>query len=295
MASVVTFFRDIVSLTKPGLTMENVLMTAGAMGLAHQGLPWQVWAGVLISCTLLVGCANAMNQYLEREGDKFMARTRRRPIPSGRLPAPVAMSFGLLGGVIAVVGLTVYGNILTGILGAIGYILYVWAYTPMKRKSPWAMQVGAIPGAIPPLLGWTAATGHLAVEGIVLFLIVFFWQIPHFVAIAIYRHADYQRAGIQSWPNAKGVESAKIQALIYTFFLTPISLMLVPLGVTSYAYLVAAGGLGLWFFFTCVRGFEPESGQVWARHFFIVSIIYLPLLVTALIIDVLFIRGLGVL
>lgn len=295
MSAVIAFFRDILSLTKPGLTMENVLMTAGAMGLAHRHLSWEIWLGVLVSCTLLVGCANAMNQYLERDGDKFMARTRRRPIPSGRLSARVALTFGLVGGITAVAGLSHFGNWLTGILGAIGYVLYVWAYTPMKRKSPWAMQIGAIPGAIPPLLGWTAATGHLALEGIVLFLIVFFWQIPHFVAIAIYRHADYKRAGIQSWPNAKGVESAKIQALLYTFFLTPVSLMLVPLGVTSYAYLVGAGALGLWFFFTCVRGFEPESGQQWARHFFIVSIAYLPLLVLVLILDVIFIRGMGVL
>lgn len=289
-----TFFRDIAELAKPGLTMMNVMMTAGAMGLAGGGLSGMTWLMVLVGATLLVGSANTMNMYLEREGDKAMARTRRRPIPSGRMRPGTALFLGLGGGLISVYVLTVYGNVATGALGALGYVSYVWVYTPMKRISPWAMQIGAIPGAIPPLLGWTAATGHLSIEGIVLFLIVFFWQIPHFIAIAIYRQADYVRAGIKTWPSVRGMDSAKNQALLYTFFLTPISLMLVPLGVASYAYLVVAAGLGLWFLITCVRGFEPESGQRWARHFFVVSIIYLPALTLALIVDVVLIlpRGL---
>lgn len=291
---IIAFFRDIAALAKPGLTMMNVMMTAGAMGLANTKLSAMTWLMVLVSAALLVGSANAMNMYMEREGDKDMARTRRRPIPSGRMRASTALLLGLTGGVLSVVGLTVWGNIATGALGAFGFISYVWIYTPMKRRSPWAMQIGAIPGAIPPLLGWTAATGGFQIAGIVLFLIVFFWQIPHFIAIAIYRQSDYERAGIKTWPSVRGMDSAKNQALLYTFFLTPISLMLVPLGIASYAYLVAAGVLGLWFLITCVRGFEPESGQRWARHFFVVSIIYLPLLTLALIIDVVLIRGRGI-
>lgn len=291
--SIITFFRDIAALSKPGLTMMNVMMTAGAMGLAKASVPALTWLMVLVGATLLVASANTLNMYLEREGDKAMARTRRRPIPSGRMQPKTALTLGLVGGITAVTVLTLYGNVATGALGAFGYVSYVWVYTPMKRISPWAMQIGAIPGAIPPLLGWTAATGHLSIEGIVLFLIVFFWQIPHFIAIAIYRQADYVRAGIKTWPAMRGLDSAKNQALIYTFFLTPISLMLVPLGIASYAYLVAAAGLGLWFLLTCVRGFEPESGQRWARHFFVVSIIYLPLLTLALIIDVVLIMPRG--
>lgn len=291
---IVSFFRDIAALAKPGLTMMNVMMTAGAMGLANEGLSAMTWLMVLVSASLLVGSANAMNMYMEREGDKDMARTRRRPIPSGRMRASTALALGLTGGLLSVLGLTIWGNVATGALGAFGFISYVWIYTPMKRRSPWAMQIGAIPGAIPPLLGWTAATGGFNVAGIVLFLIVFFWQIPHFIAIAIYRQTDYVRAGIKTWPSTRGMDSAKNQALIYTFFLTPVSLMLVPLGIASYAYLVAAAVLGLWFLITCVRGFEPESGQRWARHFFVVSIIYLPLLTLALIIDVVLIRGRGI-
>lgn len=292
-SSPITFLRDLAALSKPNLTLMNVMMTAGAMGLAPVSLPLATWLGVLLSCTLLVGCANALNMYLERDGDKLMARTRQRPLPSGRMHPQVVLIAGVLGGAASIFGLTVYGNVLTGVIGAVGFISYVWIYTPMKRRSPWAMQIGAIPGAVPPLIGWAAATGQAGVEGIVLFLIVFFWQIPHFIAISLYRQADYERAGIKVWPVVHGIDSAKNQALLYTFFLTPVSLLLVPIGVASYVYLVAAAGLGLWFFFTCMRGYEPESGQRWARHFFLVSIAYLPLLTFALIIDVLFIHGRG--
>lgn len=291
---IVTFFRDLAALSKPGLTLMNVMMTAGAMGLAGAGISGMTWAGTLLSSMLLVACANALNMYLEREGDKLMARTRQRPLPSGRMSARAVAIGGMLGGALAIAGLAVFANPLAATIGAIGIVSYVWIYTPMKRRSPWAMQVGAIPGAIPPLIGWTAATGTLDVEGVVLFLIVFFWQIPHFIAISLYRQADYERAGIKVWPVVHGVDAAKNQALLYTFFLTPVSMLLVPLGVASYAYLVAAAALGVWFFFTCIRGFEPESGSRWARHFFIVSISYLPLLTLALVIDVLFIHGRGI-
>jgi len=286
--------RDIAALSKPSLTLMNVMMTAGAMGLAPQKLSLSVWLGVLIASTLLVGSANALNMYLEREGDKLMARTRQRPLPAGRMRPMGVLIGGLIGGALAVFGLSYFGNPLTGAIGAVGIISYVWIYTPMKRRSPWAMQVGALPGAIPPLIGWAAATGTMGIEGIVLFLIVFFWQIPHFIAISLYRQTDYERAGIKVWPSVHGADSAKNQALLYTFFLTPVSMLLVPIGVASYAYLVAAAGLGLWFFFTCIRGFEPESGQRWARRFFLVSIAYLPLLTLALIVDVLFIHGRGI-
>lgn len=272
----------------------NVMMTAGAMGLASADLALAQWIGVLVSATLLVGSANALNMYLERDGDRLMARTRQRPLPAGRMREGPVFAGGLFFGALSVLGLIYFGNILTGVIGAFGLISYVWIYTPMKRQSPWAMQVGAIPGAIPPLIGWTAATGQLGIEGIVLFLIVFFWQIPHFIAISIYRQADYDRAGIKIWPTEHGMDAAKNQALLYTFFLTPVSMLLVPIGVASYAYLVAAAALGVWFFFTCMRGFEPESGQRWARHFFLVSIAYLPLLTLALIIDVVLIHGRGI-
>lgn len=292
-SSITVFLRDIAQLSKPNLTLMNVMMTAGAMGLAPTALPLSVWIGVLVSCTLLVGCANALNMYLEREGDKLMARTRQRPLPSGRMNARAVLFGGLLGGTLAVLGLTYYANLLTGLIGAAGIISYVWIYTPMKRRSPWAMVVGAFPGAIPPLIGWTAATGSLGAIGIVLFLIVFFWQIPHFVAISLYRQADYDRAGIKVWPSARGVDSAKMQALIYTAFLIPISLMLVPLKVAGFVYFTLAAVLGLWFFITCMRGFEPESGVRWARQFFLVSIAYLPLLTIGLVIDVVLLHGRG--
>lgn len=290
LASLRRLVRDIATLSKPGLTAMNVMMTAGAMGLAPGSIAGETWFMILLASTLLIASANTLNMYYEREGDKLMVRTRQRPLASGRMN-PTAVFIGALAAGLASLGiLWHWGNLLTMIVGASAWVSYVWIYTPMKRQSRWAVIVGAYPGAIPPLLGWTAVTGAMGAEGIALFLIVFFWQVPHFIAISLYRQRDYDLAGIKVWPSERGDDAAKTLALIFTIALVPISLILVPLHVASYAYFVLAGGLGLWFFITCLLGFEPESGARWARHFFIVSIIYLPVLTLGLLIDAVFLK-----
>ena len=283
-----TFLRDIATLSKPGLTAMNVMMTAGAMGLAPDAIPGVKWLLVLVASTLLIASANTLNMYYEREGDKLMVRTRQRPLPAGRMNANAVFIGGVVAGLASLAILWHWGNPLTMAIGASAWISYVWIYTPMKRRSRWAVIVGAYPGAIPPLLGWAAATGALGAEGITLFLIVFLWQVPHFIAISLYRQRDYELAGIRVWPSERGDDAAKTLALLFTLALVPVSLLLVPLGIASYAYFVLAGGLGLWFFITCLRGYEPESGVRWARHFFVVSIIYLPALTLGLVIDAIF-------
>lgn len=291
MSSLKTLIRDIATLSKPGLTAMNVMMTAGAMGLAPTPIPLVVWVMILIASTLLIASANTLNMYYEREGDKLMTRTRQRPLPAGRMDARRVFIGGVLAGLASLGILWHWGNLTTMLIGASAWVSYVWIYTPMKRQSRWSVVVGAYPGAIPPLLGWVAATGGIGAEGVVLFLIVFFWQVPHFIAISLYRQQDYDRAGIKVWPSERGDEAAKILALLFTLPLVPVSLLLVPLGIASYAYFVLAGGLGVWFFITCLRGFEPSSGARWARHFFIVSIIYLPVLTIGLLIDFVFLKA----
>lgn len=291
MSAIKTFVRDIATLSKPGLTAMNVMMTAGAMGLAPNTIPLVVWVMILLASTLLIASANTLNMYYEREGDKLMTRTRQRPLPAGRMNPTAVFIGGIVAGLSSLAILWHWGNLLTMLIGASAWVSYVWIYTPMKRQSRWAVVVGAYPGAIPPLLGWAAATGVPGAEGITLFLIVFFWQVPHFIAISLYRQQDYDRAGIKIWPSERGDDAAKVLALIFTLPLVPISLLLVPLGIASYAYFVLAGALGVWFFITCLRGFEPTSGQRWARHFFIVSIIYLPVLTLGLLIDAVFLKS----
>lgn len=280
------FLQDLTTLAKPGITFMSVLMAAGGMALARPGYSLLGWLLPLGFIALCVAAANALNMYLEREGDKLMARTRRRPLPAGRMSARGVLFGGLLAGLTSVVGLALVSNPLTALLGALSLISYVWIYTPLKRRTPWALVIGAFPGAAPPLMGWTAVTGRIDAVGIVLFLILLLWQIPHFIAIAIYRQQDYDRAGIKAWPSVRGMDDAKVQALVYSLVLVPVSLLLVPLGAAGFVYFAVAGGAGAWFFISCLRGFEPQSGARWARAFFLVTLAYLPLLTAALAVDV---------
>lgn len=286
--------RDLVALGKPGITTMCLVTAAGAAGLAmasdHIATPGfdritLLWT--LLGTTLTVASANSLNMVIEREGDRHMNRTRTRPLPAGRMSPVTAMAFAAITGAAGIAALALYVNTLTAVLGAIAHLSYVAVYTPLKRRTPQALGIGAIPGAMPPLMGWTAATGSIGPAGIVLFLILLIWQLPHFLAIAIYRGRDYTRAGIKTVPEVRGVEVAKLQALLYTLVLLPVSLLLVPLGVADVIYFLVASILGAWFFILSVRGFEPGAGNRWARRLFFASLIYLPVLTVGLLIDVL--------
>jgi protoheme IX farnesyltransferase len=228
-----------------------------------------------------------MNMVLEREGDKRMVRTRRRPLPSGRMATWVAVVWGLGTVVAAAVILWTQVNALTCGLAMLAFVLYVGVYTPAKRRTPQALAIGAVPGAMPPLIGWTAATDQVDAVGLVLFSVLLLWQLPHFLAIAIYRLRDYAAAGILTVPLVRGEEVAKVQSLVYTIFLFPVSLLLVPLGGAGSVYFTVSSVLGAWFFILGVRGFEPGAGTVWARQFFLASLVYLPVWVIGLVLDVL--------
>ena len=276
---------DLWALTKPRIVYLNVFMTALGLWLAPGETSWVVMVLALLGCALAVASANALNMYFERDFDRLMARTKKRPLPAGRLGASAALVFGAILGLIAIPLLAWGVNLLTAGLALLALVSYVWIYTPLKRRSPLALLVGAIPGAIPPLLGWTAVTGSLGTPGVVLFAILFLWQIPHFLAIAICYRRDYERAGIQIFPAVYGEESAKRQAFVYTVGLLVASLLLVPLKVAGVLYFATAIGLGGWFIWVCLRGMTPSAGPGWARQLFIVSLIYLPALGVGLIID----------
>ena len=278
--------RDLVTLGKPGITMMCALMAAGAMYLAPTSPPPGRALAILAALSLCVMAANALNMYLERDGDRHMARTRQRPLAAGRMRPGAVLAGGLVAGIASVALLSWLANPLTGLLGLLSIVSYVWLYTPMKRRSWWALIVGAFPGAAPPLMGYTAATGRIDAVGLTLFLILLVWQIPHFIAIALYRRADYERAGIRTLPSERGEDTAKVHALAWSLALVPVSLMLVPLGIAGFIYFLVASALGAWFFVFCLRGFEPQSGAVWARRFFLATLAYLPLLVVGLVADI---------
>ncbi len=278
-------WRDILSLTKPRLALLNVFMTAGAMWLAPGELPLAVKILTLLGTTFVVGGACALNCFIERDTDALMVRTRNRPLPSGRLQPHVALGVGLALASLGIPMLTFGVNALTGLLAAIALISYVLVYTPMKRVSQHALLVGALPGALPPLMGWTAATGRIDAVGLVLFSILFVWQIPHFLALALVLKDDYAKAGIVVTPHVRGEDSTRFEMIRYQVALVLVSLMLVPLGAAGTIYMFAASFLGLAFLGYGAAGMVPSAGIRWARKVFGISILYLMLLFVALLVD----------
>lgn len=284
-ATTMLTMRDMIALTKPRITLMVLVTAAGGMWLAPGSLKVTSMAVMLLTTGMVVGAANTLNCYLERDSDRLMARTANRPLPDRRLEPSWALVFGVLMGLFAVPTLTFAVNPTTGLLGFIALVSYVAIYTPMKQHTPAALFVGALPGALPPLMGWTAVTGRIEVPGLVLFGVLFFWQIPHFIAISIFRQEEYERAGLKVLPSVRGLRSAKLQSAVYTGALWAVSLLLVPYGLAGSIYLTTAVVLGAYFFRMALRGFEAEDSKVWAKKFFVASLIYLTALFAALIID----------
>jgi protoheme IX farnesyltransferase len=279
------FLRDVLSLSKPRVTALVLATTAGGIWLAPASLTPFAILLTLVATAMTVGAANTLNCYLEREVDGRMTRTRTRPLPAGRLPAGVALWTGLALAVVSVPILTFAVNPVTGALGALALVSYVVLYTPMKLVSPLALFVGAIPGAIPPLLGYTAATGRLDALGVSLFGILFLWQIPHFIAIGLYRKDDYANAGFRILPVVYGERAARWHALVWSLALASASLAPYALGATGIAYLVTAVVLGVGFVGAAVAGFRKTADRRWARAFFLYSIVYLTVLFAVLMVD----------
>lgn len=283
--------RDYVALTKPSINRMCLVMAAGGMFLAHGrtevGLgPWQVVLA-LLGTALAVASANALNMWLERGPDQKMKRTADRPLAAARISERGALVFGLALGAVAVGVLAAGSNLVTTIVGALAIVSYVGVYTPMKYRHPMALVVGAIPGAVPPLMGWTAVTGTLDTPALVLFGILFVWQMPHFLAIAVFRGHDYEAAGIRTVPAVRGNVVARRQAIAWAIVLVPTSLALVATGVTGSLYMIVAAGLGLGFLAYTLRPLDRPSPARWAYRLFFASLVYLPALVVALALDVL--------
>jgi len=270
--------RDLIALTKPRISLLSVATAAVGLALAPGSHSAAVTAFALIGTWLLVGSANTLNMYLERDVDALMTRTRNRPLPGGRLDAGAALTFGVGQALVAVPLLTFGANALTGLLGAVALVLYVLVYTPMKRWSIHALLVGAVPGAMPPLLGFAARSGSLSLGAVALFGVIFFWQIPHFLAIALFRRDDYRAAGLKVLPVELG-ELAARRAIVVTLVLQVlVTLALVPAGLGGGLYLAGAAFLGALMLGVGVYGLVRGGGAGWARGLFLASIVYLPLL-----------------
>ncbi|GAB4024119.1 MAG: hypothetical protein Fur0010_27450 [Bdellovibrio sp.] len=281
-----TYLSDVFELTKPklGLLVMSTVLVGLILAPGHINFFKALLSFSLIF--LVVMGAAAYNCYLERDVDALMERTKDRSLPAGRLQPKVALVFSVLLLAISLPLLFILINPLTSILAAIATLLYVCAYTPLKQKSELAVYVGAIPGAIPPLLGWTTVTGELNIVAICLFAIVFVWQLPHFLAISVYHEKDYSSAKIKVYPSLHGMKITKILIFFFTAILFFVSVVPTIYGPASKSYLYAAIFLSGLFLLLALEGFfisDLNGGQKWARKYFFASIFYLPLLLGSMI------------
>jgi heme o synthase len=273
----------LVELTKPSIA-ALVMVTALCGALVAPGpLPIARLIIALVATTLVVGAANALNMYAERDADAFMRRTRNRPLPSGRLSPEVALAFALL---LATLGLNTLGVVAGGAacaLTLLAFTSYVLAYTPLKRVSPIALYVGALPGALPPLIGYASATGSVGEPALWLFAILFVWQIPHFIAIAIFRAEDYRAAGMAVLPVVRGMEHAKRAVVVSSVALALVTLLPAATGVVRPVYLAVALPSALAFVALSLVGLRPQASARWARRLFFASMPYLVVVYAAFV------------
>ena len=277
---------DFVALTKPRLNLLVLLTTVAGLCLASPtGVALALAAHTLIGTALVAGGAAALNQVWERETDRRMNRTRTRPLPRGRLRVAEGMWFGVTLSAAGLVDLAVWTTPAAAAVAAVTLMSYVLVYTPLKTRTSLATLVGAVPGALPPVIGWAAATGEITMPAIVLFGIVFFWQMPHFLAIAWMYKDDYRNAGIPLLPVVEpdGRRTGR-QAVLYTAALWPVSLLPALVGLAGASYSAVATSLGIVFIWLSVV-FARDRSHESARQLFLFSITYLPLLLGALVAD----------
>lgn len=275
-----------VELTKPRITFLIVLTAAAGFCLGARGpLSYVSLLHAMVGIALLSSGIATLNQFMERDLDALMRRTALRPLPTGKLSALEALVFGISLTVVSEIYLLLLVNPLTAMFGLTVVAGYLFFYTPLKTRTTLSTVVGAFPGAMPPLMGWTAARGELGAGAWVLFAILFLWQFPHFLAIAWMYREDYKRAGILMLPVVEpdGRLTAQ-QIIVFTLMLLPVSLLPTAIGISGSVYFVGALLLGLGFLYSSISAAFSKSRQQ-ARRLLLASVIYLPLLFALMVIN----------
>jgi len=284
-ASPVALWRSLVELGKPRLSALVLVTTAGGLWLAPGRIGASRALATLVLTTAAVAAANTLNCWLERETDARMKRTRTRPLVTGVVSPQLALWQGGVLSVLSVGGLWSIVNGLSAALAGLAIASYAALYTPMKYRSPHAVVVGALPGAIPPLLGWAAVTGRIDLGGLALFALMFVWQLPHFLAIALYLREDYARAGIRVLPLTHGDGATRVCMALYALLLVPVSASLTRLQVAGGLYFAVALASGAAFLVWTLTGFRGGASTRWARGLMLGSIAHLTLLFVVLALD----------
>lgn len=276
--------KDFIHIAKPGILFSNSITTFAGFWLASQGtIDWMLMLFTLLGTVLVMASGCVLNNYLDRDMDIKMSRTRERALPTGVLSPSTVLIYGILLGVagLALLGLGVHT--LAALLGLLGLFFYVWVYTAwLKRTSVWSTAIGGVSGAIPPVIGYCAVHGSIDVNAWILFAIMYLWQPPHFWALGIRRLDDYRNAGYPLLPVVQGVPTTKISMMRYVVPLVPVSMLLYFTGSVGPVYLFVSAVLGLYWIYLTIQGFRVETGseaeERWAKKNFLFSVNYLTIL-----------------
>jgi protoheme IX farnesyltransferase len=280
---------DYWALTKPEVNFLVLITTFAGFCLARPvesyGFPFRLLTHTLLGVLLVASGAGALNQFVERRFDARMRRTARRPLVTGRLEPATVLRFGVLLSCAGGVYLAVAVNALAGLLAVLTLSMYLFLYTPLKRRTSLCTLVGAFPGSMPPLIGWAAASGRLSFEAGLLSIVLFLWQFPHFMAIAWMYREDYERAGYLVLPRGKRrIRFMVWQSALPTLALIPVGLVLGRIGLAGPVYTVGALLLGLYFYY-CSARFAVRRSNADARRLLFASIIYLPFVYVLIVLN----------
>jgi heme o synthase len=280
------YLRDFVRVSKPGIMLLLLVTTLGAMLIAQQGWPSIGLIGMtLLGGALASGGASALNCYYDRDIDGVMARTRKRPIPTGGLTPDQVRAWGLALSLLSVVVLAVFVNPLAATMALAGNLFYVMVYTRrLKRTTPQNIVIGGAAGSFPPLVGWAAVTGSLSLGAFLIAAIIFYWTPPHFWSLALLKSNDYKRAGIPMLPVTHGDHETRRRIVLYSFLLLAVTLLMVPAGVVGFVYGATAAVLGTWFVAMAIRMYRENTSRL-AWPLFKYSNYYLAALLAAMAID----------
>ncbi|WP_338883244.1 heme o synthase [Xenorhabdus sp. TH1] len=267
--------KQYLQVTKPGIIFGNLISAIGGFLLASKGvIDYPLFFATMVGVSLVVASGCVFNNYIDRDIDRIMERTKERVLVKGLIDPKISLIYASVLGIVGIVLLYVAANVLAMQLALIGFIVYVGVYSLyMKRKSVYGTLVGSLSGAAPPVIGYCAVAGHFDTGALILLLIFSLWQMPHSYAIAIFRFKDYQAANIPVLPVIKGISVAKNHITLYILAFMVATLMLTISGYAGYKYLIVAAAVSIWWLGMALSGYKTSNDRIWARKLFLFSIV----------------------
>ncbi|MCC8372626.1 MULTISPECIES: heme o synthase [Photorhabdus] len=279
--------KQYLQVTKPGIIFGNLISVIGGFLLASKGvIDYPLFISTLLGVSLVVASGCVFNNYIDRDIDRIMERTKNRVLVKGLIDPKISLIYASILGIAGIVLLYAAANALAMQLAIIGFVIYVGVYSLyMKRKSVYGTLIGSLSGAAPPVIGYCAVTGQFDTGALILLLIFSLWQMPHSYAIAIFRFKDYQAANIPVLPVIKGISVAKNHIILYILAFMIATLMLAISGYAGYKYLVVAAAVSVWWLGMALSGYKTDNDRIWARKLFIFSIVAITSLSVMMSID----------